>query len=202
MGLPSSVHTPYLSMLRHATRRYKLGSALDISQNLYGGILQGCPLSMLAMNSIVNIWLFSLDSGSTAAKPRAYVDDVSVAITAGDVLTLRQQVIRKSFSFGNLDLAGSIHPDLGHCNEFRLVGGSIAYRDANSGSVTQLELQRIRKWSATIQRCRHIPVSWRERCAVLLRARARYTWGGGTHVLQRHMKLKSPSSVQVSCDAS
>ncbi len=55
---------------------------------------------MLAMNSIVNIWLFSLDSGSTAAKPRAYVDDVSVAITAGDELTLRQQVIQFIFSNG------------------------------------------------------------------------------------------------------
>ncbi len=202
MGLPASVHTPYLSMLRHATRRYKLGNALDISQHLYGGILQGCPISMVAMNSIVNIWLNSLNSVDTAVKPRAYVDDVSVATTARDVLALRQQVTqifqasrkftdciggelntRKSFSFGNSVLAGSIHPDLSHSNEFRLVGGSIVYRNSDSGSMTQLEIQRMRKWLATIHRCRHIPVSWQERCAILLRTRTQYTWGGGTHKL-------------------
>ena len=46
-------------------------------------------------------------------------------------------------------------------------------------------------------------MSWRERCAVLLRARAQYTWVVARirRALQRHMKLKSRSFVLVSCDA-
>ena len=43
-------------MLRHATRRYKLGNPADSEFKLNGGILQGCPFSMIAMNAVVNIW--------------------------------------------------------------------------------------------------------------------------------------------------
>lgn len=53
MAMPSVVLRPYMSMLRHATRRYKLGVALDDAQVLYGGVLQGCPLAMLSMNALV-----------------------------------------------------------------------------------------------------------------------------------------------------
>ena len=79
MSMPGCVFRPYMHMLRNATRRYKLGASLDASQPLSGGILQGCPLAMLSMNAICNIWLRSLEA-TVSCFPRSYVDDVSVTV--------------------------------------------------------------------------------------------------------------------------
>ena len=78
MALPRRVLQPYLAMLRTASRRYKLGVCLDQAQPVYGGILQGCPLSTIALNAIINIWLKALNAEAPGCKPRAYADDVPV----------------------------------------------------------------------------------------------------------------------------
>ena len=57
MCLPKAVLGPYMYMLRHASRRYKTGVNLDKPQDLHGGMLQGCPLSTISMNCLVNLWL-------------------------------------------------------------------------------------------------------------------------------------------------
>eukprot|EP00435_Cladocopium_sp_Y103_P064785 s279_g26.t1 len=57
-----------------------LGTALDKPKALWGGILQGCPLAMLSMNVICNIWLRALDDQVPTCRPRSYVDDVSVTL--------------------------------------------------------------------------------------------------------------------------
>ena len=57
IGLPDTIHKPYVGMLTHATRRYKLKTYFDQACPIYGGILQGCPLSMICMNVITNIEL-------------------------------------------------------------------------------------------------------------------------------------------------
>ncbi|CAE6970349.1 unnamed protein product, partial [Symbiodinium sp. CCMP2456] len=40
-----------------------------------------CPLSMIALNAVINIWLKALNAEVLGCKPRAYADDVSVSST-------------------------------------------------------------------------------------------------------------------------
>ena len=92
MSMPTCVLAPYMGMLRHATRRYKIGVCLDLEQQIWGGILQGCPLSILAMNAVVNIWLLATSSAVPCCFLRSYVDDVSVTASAEDADSLRATV--------------------------------------------------------------------------------------------------------------
>ena len=202
MSMPECVHKPYMGLLRFATRRFKLGPWLDKSQPIYGGILQGCPLSMIAINAVVNIWLCTLSSVAVSSRPRAYVDDVSVTLASRCTTELRQKIqelldkshgfvqaiggklnVDKSFSFGSSCVQGQLQPDIQHCSEFRLVGGSVTVRDFESLNATQLELKRMKAWQQTIDAARFLPISWRDRCGVLLRTRSQFTWGVGTHSL-------------------
>ena len=202
MSMPSCVLLPYMNLLRFATRRFKLGPWLDKSQPIYGGILQGCPLSMIAINAVVNIWLRLLSQITPSSCPRAYVDDVSITVTNREVQALRQQVqdlltsslgfvqtiggklnVDKSFSFGSQAIRGRLQPNLRHCDEFRLVGGSIAAREIDALNATQLELRRMKAWQQTIDAAIFLLFSWHDRCGVLLRTRSQYTWGVATHSL-------------------
>ena len=201
MSLPSCVLRPYMGMLRKATRRYKLGVCLDAPQTVYGGILQGCPLSMMALNCVVNIWLRSLSDKVPRCRPRAYADDVSITTDGSSSLEVRDTINAaytvsldfvgsigglvnhtKSFTFGDPSLDGCI-PGLGHSDAFRLIGGSVAYRAARKKAATDLEINRMKKWSQTVQRARHLPVAWNERSSALLRTRTQYTFASGTHCL-------------------
>ena len=200
MRMPQRVLRPYLYMLRHVNRRWKLGMCLDRPQPTWGGILQGCPLSVIAMNSIVNIWLHAIDAAAPQASPRSYIDDVSITTTAKTQSELVQNITvvhktstefiaavgakqntSKSCTFGDKAVDGLIHPDLPHRTTFRLVGGSIATRNNADRKPTALELQRLLKWNKTAQSFRHLPVSWNERCQALNRTRSQATWGAGTH---------------------
>ena len=78
---------------------------------------------------------------------------------------------------------GNIHPDLVRFDTFRLVGGSIVCRQPGNHAPAALEVARLSKWASTVKASRHLPISWEERCAVLLRTRSQATWGAGTHKL-------------------
>ena len=202
MAMPSRVLGPYMYMLRHATRRYKLGSSLDKPQALFGGILQGCPLAMLSMNALCNVWLSSLSHVAPSSYPRSYVDNISVTFSEASpenlVATCRAIYNEsdrfvtasggsinkeKCFTFGSSSVDGVVTDDIPHVAEFRLVGGSFAVRDVSSKSRTALEIQRLHKWLQTVRRARHLPISWHDRCGCLTRTRFQFTWGTGTHRL-------------------
>ena len=202
MGMPGCVLRPYLYMLRKATRRYKLGVCLDVAEPIWGGILQGCPLSMIAMNCVVQIWLAATTSEVPNSFPRSFVDDVAATVIEEDDDTLCSSVRsvyetafcfvssiggelseRKCFTFGNVVVAGCARPGLPHDDVFRLVGGSVAVRAEGVHKPTALELRRFSKWASTVKRARHLPVSWESRCTALLRTRFQGTWGSGTHRL-------------------
>ena len=223
MGLSPLVAGPYIDMLRRCSRRYKISGFLDRPSPLYGGILQGCPLSMMALNAFVSVWLRHLDVEAPLCKVRAYVDDVSmttcgaqpaelarrlrIALDAslqftccmGGLLDLRQG---KSFVFGSPRVARHLADKVSYNRTFRLVGGSFTYR-SGSGSATPLEQSRLNTWSAVVRRCRYLPVSWHDRCGVLLRTRSSFTWGCATHSLcttSSHLsELKKLRSMVIRC---
>ena len=200
MHMPELIRKPYAGMLRQATRRYKLATSLDYESQIYGGIIQGCPLSMMAMNAVTNIWMRLLDDQCSLCMSRSYVDDLSITSRSSSKIDLVNQIQtsfqasdqfvqavggqlnkRKSFSFGHDCLKQKVHVDLERSHTFRLVGGSIAYRHATQSTVTALELSKLGKWTRTVKRCRHIPIPWHDRCQALLRTRSQFTWGAGTH---------------------
>ena len=221
MRMPGCVLRPYLYMLRHATRRYKLGVCFDRAQRLHGGILQGCPLSMLSMNCIVNIWLRMLHSRIPACRPRSYVDDVSATVIQPNEQSLiadLQSVEHESssfvasfggrmntdkcFTFGHRGVRGMVHAAIEHLDEFRLVGGSFVYRPIEQDSPTKLEVKRLQKWMRVVVHARHLPVSFRDRRGCLLRTRSQFTWGTGTHQLATNKKSRGGSQQTSFCDSS
>ena len=42
------------------------------------GIIQGCPLSVLLLNLLMNTWARSVKAGTTTAMPKVYADDAGV----------------------------------------------------------------------------------------------------------------------------
>lgn len=143
---------------------------------------------MLAMNAITKIWVKALKHAVPACVPRSYVDDVSATVQADSkpelirgiqtVFATSEQFVldmggalntKKSFSFGHTCVANTCHPELEHKRDFRLVGGSITYRNTTQSTVAALELHKLAKWTRTIRRSRHLPVTWAERCAALMR---------------------------------
>ena len=202
MKMPVQVLTPYLGMLHMASRRYKLGIYLDKECPLYGGILQGCPLSMVAMNAVVHIWLSAINEQCPTCRPRSYVDDVSITAISGEKAALTMEIReafhisddfvqsiggelnkKKSFTFGHMCVAGAINDNLSHSNTFRLLGGSIVFRDSDKLNPTQLEKERMKSWTKTVLRVRNLLIPWRDRCNALLRTRSQFTWGAGSHQL-------------------
>ena len=106
----------------------------------------------------------------------------------------------KSFSFGHECLQNSIDAAISHHDSFRLLGGSITYRSPNQSKATAFGLTKLDKWTKTIKRCRHLPVTWSERCSALMRTRSQYTWGSGCHTLctaktHEDLIIKSRSSI-------
>ena len=148
------VYKPYISMLRNVTRRFKIGTAFDAPQKLWGGVLQGCPLAMLSMNVICNIWLRTLDDQVANCNPRSYVDDVSATLVkqtrdqlvedTGRVYQISSNFVSatggqinssKCFTFADSAVASAIHPGIAHCKQFRLVGGSFVCNAVQTMSV-------------------------------------------------------------------
>ena len=116
MKMPVQVLTPYLGMLHMASRRYKLGIYLDKECPLYGGILQGCPLSMVAMNAVVHIWLSAINEQCPTCRPRSYVDDVSITAISGEKAALTME-IREAFHISD-DFVQSIGGELNKKKSF------------------------------------------------------------------------------------
>ena len=42
------------------------------------GVIQGCPLSVLLLNLLMNTWARSLKAGITTAMPKVYAEDAGV----------------------------------------------------------------------------------------------------------------------------
>ena len=201
MDLAENIRKPYLSMLSNANRRYKINTHFDHPQRIFGGILQGDPLSMLMMNVVTCVWMRSLSAACPLSRTRSFVDDLSIIVASSQHELIReaQNVFHesecfvqsiggalnkaKSFSFGNECLNGHIHPQIEHHDAFRLLGGSITYRPSNKSQITAFELSKLAKWTDTIKRCCHLPVTWAERSSALMRTRFQYTWGAGCHSL-------------------
>lgn len=165
------------------------------------GIVQGCPLSMLILTSLVTSWLENLQAHTKVSVPRSYADDMSCVTVDSSKHVVSQEFpkvyrltqdftktagltinAKKTFTFGNKDFKNHIPDVPGHCDTFRLVGCSIKL--TNAKGFTPLEKQRKEQWQAVVQLVQHIPRSWKDKTDIIQSVMSKLTFGQGMHCLQ------------------
>jgi hypothetical protein len=170
------------------------------------GIVQGCPLSMILLTSLMTAWIEYCQHTVDHATPRSYADDLSLITTAPNPTILKDRIselhnitaefIRdagmtlnqnKSFTFGHKSITAAIPSIKSHQQQFRLVGGSVSV--TQKGSWTELEKSRQRTWQSTTDRIRHLPVGWFTKVKILQSTRTQLSFGQGTHTLHLDKNL-------------
>ena len=139
-------------------RVFRLNGAAGQWWTSSNGLVQGDPISMVMLNSLVTCVIESTNripvEGLTV---RSYADDLSSVVVgrspeeAKNKLRSVHAVMRsyvaagcgelndkKCFTFGNAFAKGILNPSFRHLQQFRIVGGSLVVRD-DSSFLTQLE---------------------------------------------------------------
>jgi len=150
-----------------ASKYFKLDGAYSAEFCPYNGIIQGCPLSMILLTSLVTTWIEYVQHMHPNAVPRSYADDLSITTSSSTKSALKTQIIslhsstqrfadragmklnpKKCFTFGNNVVKAAIPDITQHHSHFRLVGGSIKL--SSQVGATELELDRRASWQRTI----------------------------------------------------
>ena len=164
------------------------------------GIIQGCPLSMLLLTSLVTAWLEHIQVKIPVAISRSYADDMSAVAVGNSKPVVKQALTQvyehtqqfstsagmtinkhKSFTFGSKDFRGCVAAIPDHAETFRLVGCSVKTKAAKHW--TPLEDKRYHDWKVVIQRIRNIPISWHEKVHLIRTMMTKLTFGQGLHSL-------------------
>ena len=164
------------------------------------GIVQGCPLSMLLLTSLVTCWSEKSFSNIPSSIGRSYADDLSIVAEGRSKQAVKDQLNlgykstqknsslagmkiskTKTFSFGAVDFKKSVTAVPEHKTVFRLVGCSVKTTSARSW--TPLEQQRFSNWKQTVQRIRVLPVSWQRKSQIIQSMMPKLTFGQGMHAL-------------------
>ena len=56
MGMSERISGPMQRMVRQLERRFKSGQGLGEKWRSTNGLLQGCPLAVVALNMVVHVW--------------------------------------------------------------------------------------------------------------------------------------------------
>ena len=75
MGMPAGVHSALAGMYRSLRRRFRLSGHVGPSFASTNGIIQGCPLSVLLLNALMNVWASAIRSRAPSVKPAVFADD-------------------------------------------------------------------------------------------------------------------------------
>ena len=182
------------------------------------GILQGCPLSMLLLVSMVMTWLEAVRDRVPTATPKSFANDLSVVDQSQSLQQVKHNLRLlhdttceftqatgaqinndKSFVFGSKSVQGSV-PDLpNYKHTFRLVGGSVKLSAGQSW--TPLERERGERWVQTVRQVRRLPVGWFAKVKILRSTVPKLTFGQGTHTLpvardyMRHLRAEMVRSL-------
>ena len=63
-------------MYRERRRRFVVAGHVEKDFVASNGVIQGCPLSVLLLNLLMNTWARSVKTETTTAMPKVYADDV------------------------------------------------------------------------------------------------------------------------------
>ncbi|CAK0812995.1 unnamed protein product [Prorocentrum cordatum] len=168
-------------------RCFRMRGAMGATFEIFGGIVQGCPLSMMGLNAFISCWVEAVRANVPSVIPRAYADDMSATSKARSGARLVKNIqnmhaitrecerrtggqvsAEKSFTLGDVCLRRSLDGVDGHEHIFRLVGGPVAGRaEGEAESWPQLVDQRIATYTATAQRMRKAPEGFHGRVRML-----------------------------------
>ena len=177
-------------------KKFKLEGHFSADVKPSCGIVQGCPLSMLLLTSLITSWLEYTSSQIPSAVLRAYADDMSglVEAQAKHVVATNIQGIykhtttfsklagmtiskKKSFTFGNKNLKNMVPEIDEHKTTFKLVGCSI--KIPNTLMWTALEKQRQHAWQYSVNHIQLLPIPWQHKTRIIQSMMAKLSFGQG-----------------------
>lgn len=198
---------PLQHLYKHLHRVFRLRGSLSDWWDAANGLVQGCALSMVSLNSLVSVVLEANTMHCPQVVGRTYADDISGTMVATSTDDLLHQIrrfhrtvktlggtsfgeisTRKSFTFGHNALQGCLDPGYSQHHAFKLVGGSFVTPGA-SASDSQVEQGRLGKWAKTVVQMRHSPHPWRVKARMLLVTQTQATYAQGTHSFQLDLDL-------------
>ena len=98
-GMSMRLVRPLQSLYASLKRRFRVGSGIGKPFCSTNGIIQGCPLSVVLLNLLVNVWAKAVRTEAPAALPCGYADDTgATASEAGPI----QQVLDITGSFATV----------------------------------------------------------------------------------------------------
>ena len=165
------------------------------------GIVQGCPLSMMVLFSLVTSWFEYNEANLSATISRSYADDMLLVVEGTSTQTVKQGLrdvydsthqftsvaglqinTKKTFTLGPKNFQNSVPQIKEHETVFRLIGCSI--KISPSFMWTPLEQKRLKEWTVVAQRSQHLPQSWVVKVQILQSIMSKLPFGQGTHFLQ------------------
>ena len=75
-GLPKKAPAFYQSHVKF----FKMDGTYSQAYKAHNGILQGCPLSMLVLTSLMTAWVEQIQKVEPEAVPRTFANDVSACV--------------------------------------------------------------------------------------------------------------------------
>ena len=212
---PPSLIRLLQSWYANLSRWMRFGDMIAEPYKATNGLVQGCPLSMMLFDSLIEIWR-ALQT-THGFRPHSYADDLSITHESRVIpdLVAKQRAshrltktlltdlgaiinLDKSFTFGHDKLAGTVDDILHHKVQFRLLGGSMVV-GRNTGWTDQ-ESARRDAWREHVQRVRCLPLPWQSKAKVLQATITKLTWGQGMHSRPRNDNaLRSDRTCMLRC---
>ena len=87
-GMSERLIVPLQSLYDSLQRRFRVGSGVGAPFMSTNGIIQGCPLSVVLLNLLVNVWARAVCSEVPAATPCGYADDTGA--TSSEAVPIQQ----------------------------------------------------------------------------------------------------------------
>jgi hypothetical protein len=183
-GMSPRLLVPLTSLYANLTRRFRFGGALGKQFKSTNGIIQGCPLSVILLNLLVDVWAKSLKSEVPSAIPVGYADDTGIIsqeasamqstmnLTGAFASLTGQCLNAKKSHYWNTCLGDDNEVSSVHLNGEavckseggRLLGAHVAYR---RNVKNKLVLQRVSRGVVVAERIRWAPLPMRARVQLL-----------------------------------
>jgi len=183
-GLPPQLVTPLRSLYEKLVRRFRVGNGVGQEFKATNGIIQGCPLSVVLLNLLVNVWAQAVKAEVPGASPCGYADDTGALSSAhapiqkvldltGQFAQVTGQVLNASKShawatntcdqhkLASLALMGDLVPAT---TGGRLLGAHISYQ---RGVKNTLGEKRVKRGIVICERIRWAPLPMHIRSQLL-----------------------------------
>ncbi len=99
LGLASTVLTPLRAMYHSLSRRFQVVGHVGEAFVSTNGILQGCPLSVILLNMLINVWANAVEVEVPDASVHSFADDTGAIATDAAAL---QRVLDITGEFGRV----------------------------------------------------------------------------------------------------